>query len=97
MVGSGNRRQRRGRGDRKTTELASTMRSALEHTILLDLFPRAQIGVNVQVLQADGGVMGACINAAMLALANAGMRTPPPCALCPSTINKQRQHGVMHS
>ncbi|EIE24670.1 ribosomal protein S5 domain 2-like protein [Coccomyxa subellipsoidea C-169] len=70
---TGNRRQRRGRGDRKTTELASTIRSALEHTILLDLFPRAQIGVSVQVLQADGGVLGACINAAMLALANAGI------------------------
>ncbi len=72
----GNRRQRRGRGDRKTTELASTIRSALEHTILLDLFPRAQIGVSVQVLQADGGVLGACINAAMLALACAGTQRP---------------------
>lgn len=69
---TGSRRQRRGRGDRKSAEMASTIRSAMEQTILLELFPRAQIDISVQVLQADGGILGACINAAMLAAADAG-------------------------
>ena len=48
------------------------MRNALEETILVDLFPRAQIDVAIQVLQADGSVLAACINTAMLAVADAG-------------------------
>ena len=76
---TGSRRQRKGRGDRRTAELASTVRNALEETILADLFPRAQIDVGIQVLQADGSVQAACINAAMLAVADAGA---PWCLLC---------------
>ena len=48
------------------------MRNALEETILVDLFPKAQIDLGIQVLQADGSVLAACINAAMLAVADAG-------------------------
>ena len=48
------------------------MRGALEQTILVELLPRAQVDVCVQVLYADGGVSAACINAAMLAVADAG-------------------------
>jgi exosome complex component RRP41 len=45
----------------------------MEQNILLDLFPRAQIDICLQVLQADGGILCACINAAMLAVADAGV------------------------
>ena len=69
---TGSRRQRKGRGDRRTAELASTVRNALEETILVELFPKAQIDLGIQVLQADGSVLAACINAAMLAVADAG-------------------------
>lgn len=69
---AGTRHKRRGRGSRKNTELASIIRGALEQTILLELFPRSQVDVCIQVLHADGGVLGACINAAMLAAADAG-------------------------
>ncbi len=74
-LAAGARRQKKGRADRRTTELASTVRNALEETILVDLFPRAQIDVAIQVLQADGSVLAACINTAMLAVADAG--APP--------------------
>jgi ribonuclease PH len=38
--------------------------------------------VAVQVLRADGGVLGACINAAMLAAADAGdLRGSPACRM----------------
>lgn len=48
------------------------MQATLEQAVLLDLLPRSDIEVFVQVLQADGGERAACINAAVLAMANAG-------------------------
>ena len=52
------------------------MQSTLEHTILLDLLVKSEVEVFLQVLQADGGERAACINAAMLAVANAGGLSP---------------------
>jgi len=68
---AGQQRRRKGRS-RKSAELAALVRGALEQTVLLELLPRAQIEVCIQVLFADGGVAAACINAAMLAVADAG-------------------------
>jgi exosome complex component RRP41 len=53
----------------------------MEATILTHLMPRTQIDIFVQVLQADGGTRSACINAATLALADAGI---PMCDLVTS-------------
>ena len=69
---AGAARRRRGGRSRRNTELAALVRGALEQTILVELLPRAQVDVCVQVLFADGGVTAACINAAMLAVADAG-------------------------
>lgn len=66
-------RRRRGKMDRRSTELSKVIRNTLEQTICLELMPRSQIDVCVQVLQADGGTRCACINAAALALAHAGI------------------------
>lgn len=66
-------RRRRGKADRRSTELSMVIRNTLEQAILLDLLPRSQIDVYVQVLQADGGTRCAAINAAILALAVAGV------------------------
>ena len=48
------------------------MQATLEQAILLDLLPRSDLEVFIQVLQADGGERAACVNAAVLAVANAG-------------------------
>ena len=69
---AGAARRRRGGRSRRNTELAALVRGALEQTILVELLPRAQVDICVQVLFADGGVPAACINAAMLAVADAG-------------------------
>ena len=53
-------------------EAGRAIKAALEQTVLLELLPRSQVDVSVQVLQADGGSVAACINAARLALADAG-------------------------
>lgn len=68
---AGNRRKA-GKADRRSTELSMVIRNTVEQTVMLELLPRSQIDVYVQVLQADGGTRCACINAAMLALADAG-------------------------
>ncbi|CAL4929068.1 unnamed protein product [Urochloa decumbens] len=62
-------RRRKPKGDRRSTEISLVIRQTMEASILTHLMPRSQIDIFVQVLQADG----ACINAATLALADAGI------------------------
>ncbi|KAJ7533227.1 hypothetical protein O6H91_13G038500 [Diphasiastrum complanatum] len=66
-------RRKRGKGDRRSTEISLVIRQTMESAILTHLLPRSQIDIFVQVLQADGGTRSACINAAALALADAGI------------------------
>ncbi|KAG6850251.1 hypothetical protein H0H93_015803 [Arthromyces matolae] len=66
-------RRRRTRGDKRILELATTIRSTFEPVVQTNLYPRSQIDIFVQVLQQDGGLLQACINATTLALINAGV------------------------
>ncbi|XP_014665699.1 PREDICTED: exosome complex component RRP41-like [Priapulus caudatus] len=66
-------RKQRPRGDRKSTEMTMHMKQTFEATILTQLYPRSQIDIFVEVLQADGGNFAACVNAATLALIDAGI------------------------
>ncbi|XP_024634216.1 exosome complex component RRP41 homolog isoform X2 [Medicago truncatula] len=66
-------RMRKPKGDRRSTEISLVIRQTMEERILTHLMPRSQIDIYVQVLQADGGTRSACINAATLALADAGI------------------------
>ncbi|XBI61494.1 hypothetical protein VPH35_042281 [Triticum aestivum] len=59
--------------DRRSTEISLVIRQTMEASILTHLMPHSQIDIFVQVLQADGGTRSACINAATLALADAGI------------------------
>ncbi|KAM6571343.1 hypothetical protein CsatA_015423 [Cannabis sativa] len=66
-------RMRKPKGDRRSTEISLVIRQAMEACIMTHLMPRSQIDIFVQVLQADGGTRAACVNAASLALADAGI------------------------
>lgn len=44
-------RRKRGKGDRRATELSTVIRNCLEQTIMLELMAGSQIDVFVQVLQ----------------------------------------------
>ncbi|KAI5020194.1 hypothetical protein ZWY2020_045082 [Hordeum vulgare] len=66
-------RRRKPKGDRRSTEISLVIRQTMEASILTHLMPHSQIDIFVQVLQADGGTRSACINAATLALADAGI------------------------
>mmetsp|Transcript_24172 Transcript_24172/g.39711 ORF Transcript_24172/g.39711 Transcript_24172/m.39711 type:complete len:248 (-) Transcript_24172:730-1473(-) len=66
-------RKRRSKQDRRSAEIAMIIRQTFESAILTHLFPRSQINIYLQVIQSDGGTRSACINAASLALMDAGI------------------------
>ena len=87
-------RKNRPRGDRKSLEMSQHLKQTFEATIKVELYPRSQIDIYVEVLQvilisdwlthnnntnlclllqADGGNYCACVNAATLALIDAGI------------------------
>ena len=76
IVGSSlGERRKRTRRDRRLQELRQAVQATLEQAVLLELLPGSELEIFVQVLQADGGEQTACINAAVLAVANAGDKT----------------------
>ncbi|GAX81482.1 hypothetical protein CEUSTIGMA_g8911.t1 [Chlamydomonas eustigma] len=75
-------RRRRGKQDRRSAEIGMVIRGTLEQTVMVELLPRSQIDVFIQVLQADGGTRCAGINAALLALADAGVPVRDRVAAC---------------
>lgn len=66
-------RKQRPRGDFRALEVTSVVRQICETAILSETYPHSQIDIYLEVLQADGGVLAACINAASLALIHAGI------------------------
>uniref|UniRef100_T1J870 Putative exosome complex component RRP41 n=1 Tax=Strigamia maritima TaxID=126957 RepID=T1J870_STRMM len=66
-------RKRRPRGDRKSQEMTKHLKQTFEAVIKTELYPRSQIDIFVEVLQADGGNFCACVNAASLAVIDAGI------------------------
>ena len=59
--------------DRRSVEISKVSREAFEPVIIKELFPRSSIDIFVEVLQADAGTRVAGINAASVALADAGV------------------------
>jgi exosome complex component RRP41 len=58
---------------RRDNEISMVMRYALEPAVFLDRYPRSAIDVYAEILEADGGTRTACINAATVALVDAGI------------------------
>ncbi|TDL25459.1 hypothetical protein BD410DRAFT_784447, partial [Rickenella mellea] len=70
---SAGERRKRSRGDKRILELAASVKSTFEPVIQTHLYPRSQIDIYIQVLQQDGGLLSAAINATSLALISAGI------------------------
>ncbi|BGP51577.1 Exosome non-catalytic core component [Rhodotorula kratochvilovae] len=64
---------RRGGKDRRTIELAAAVKNTFEPVLLLHLYPRSSIDMYLQILENDGSVLQAAINATSLALISAGL------------------------
>ncbi|HUS79404.1 MAG TPA: exosome complex exonuclease Rrp41 [Patescibacteria group bacterium] len=58
---------------RRDNEISMVMRYALEPAIFVERYPRSAIDVYAEIIQADGGTRTACINAATVALVDAGI------------------------
>jgi len=58
---------------RRDNEISMVMRYALEPAVFLERYPRAAIDVYAEILEADGGTRTACVNAASVALVDAGI------------------------
>ena len=59
--------------DRRSTEISKVTTEALEPAIFLNKYPRSSIDLNIEILQADAGTRCTGINAASLAMADAGI------------------------
>ncbi|XP_015521248.2 exosome complex component RRP41 [Neodiprion pinetum] len=83
---SAGERKKRPRGDRKTQETSLQLRRAIEAIVQVELYPRSQIDVFVEVLQSDGSDYCAAVNAATLALIDAGIPIKDYSVGCTATI-----------
>lgn len=59
--------------DRRSQEISKVISEAFENVILTDEFPRAQIDVNIEILEAEAGTRCAGLTAGAVALADAGI------------------------
>jgi exosome complex component RRP41 len=66
-------RKKRSKTDKRNLEIASAVKQTFEPVIMTNLFPKSQIDIFLQILQFDGGTTQICINAATLALIDAGI------------------------
>ncbi|CAG8661482.1 5457_t:CDS:2 [Acaulospora morrowiae] len=66
-------RKKRTKYDKRLLEIASAVKQTFEPVIMTSLFARSQIDIYLQILQFDGGIIQICINAATLALIDAGI------------------------
>jgi len=70
---SGDRRYINPNTDRRLQEQSNLIQRAMEASILMQLHPRSKIDLNIVVLADDGGRLCVAINAATLALVDAGI------------------------
>ncbi|KAL8654020.1 MAG: hypothetical protein Q9210_001761 [Variospora velana] len=70
---SGVDRKRRGRGDKRTSEMQMTVANAFSNTLFTNLYPHSTIMITLHVLSQDGSLLAACLNATTLALIDAGV------------------------
>jgi exosome complex component RRP41 len=59
--------------DRRSVEISKVISEALSAAVMIEQFPRTQIDVFIEVIQADAGTRIASLTAASVALANAGV------------------------
>ncbi|KAL7267271.1 Exosome non-catalytic core component [Rhizina undulata] len=70
---SGFERKKRGRGDKRVQEMQTALQRTFSQSPLTHLHPRSEISISLHILSQDGSVLATCINAATLALVDAGI------------------------
>lgn len=59
--------------DKKLLEMASMVKQCFEQIVIIQSYPRSEIDIFIQIVQTDGGLLHSGINAACLALIDAGI------------------------
>lgn len=59
--------------NRRSREISKVTKDALESVVLLDLYPRSKIRVNIEIISAEAGTRCVGLTAASVALADAGI------------------------
>ncbi len=79
-------------------ELEYFLRDAVSSCILLERYPRCVIQVVIQIVQADGSVLGSAVNCAVLALMDAGvaMKGLPIASTCVVIDKDEKEEGDFH-
>ncbi|RCN33279.1 putative exosome complex exonuclease 1 [Ancylostoma caninum] len=70
---AGVERRQRVKADRKSMEIERLIEKTFEGAVLTHLFPTSQIDIYCQIIQSDGSHLAACVNAASLAMSDAGI------------------------
>ncbi|KAL1596369.1 Exosome non-catalytic core component [Paraconiothyrium brasiliense] len=65
--------RRKRKNDKRTSEMQHTLETAYSSLLLTHLYPHSTIILNIHILSQDGSLLAACINAATLALIDAGV------------------------
>jgi exosome complex component RRP41 len=69
-------RRRKTKGDKRVQELQTTISQTFQTHLFTHLYPRSTISITLHVLSLDGALLVACLNAASLALVDAGVPMP---------------------
>ncbi|XP_064079861.1 exosome complex component RRP41-like isoform X2 [Macrobrachium nipponense] len=75
--------------DQRTRAMSLQISGIFQGAIRKSKYPGSQIDIYVQVLEADGGVMSACVNASTLALIHAGVELVDYVVSCTASMHKQ--------
>ncbi|KAJ1973703.1 Exosome non-catalytic core component [Dimargaris xerosporica] len=70
---SSSERKKRSRFEKRILEIATSIKQTFEPVIVSTVYPRSEIAIYLHLLQDDGGNIQTCINAATLALIDAGV------------------------
>ena len=96
---AGVERKKRGKNDRRLTEMQNVIANAMATTLFLNLYPHSTITLNLHVLSLDGSLLAACLNASTIALIDAGVPMKDYVCACtcglspmaPSMLQRQGQ------
>ena len=69
-------RRKRSKGDKRIQEVQSTISAAFQDHLFTHIYPRSSVTISLHVLSFDGALLAACLNAASLALVDAGIPMP---------------------
>lgn len=67
------RTNKRSKNDKRLQEMSISIQRLFQEALLVHLYPRTVIDVSLFIVAQDGGLYSACINAATLALVDAGI------------------------